>query len=231
MKKIAIITARSGSKGLPDKNILHLCGKPMMAYTIEAALQSKEFDSVLVSTDSEEYAAIARHYGADVPFLRSQKNATDTASSWDVVRETLYRLQEQNQYFDIVTLLQPTSPLRDYRDIQGAMELYRKTDACTVVSICEVSHPTEWCFHIKDNYSMEEYAKEPSRNARRQDIPKQYMENGAIYITDVSKLMQNTFDIYLEKCFGYIMSREHSYDIDNKIDMIVAEAILSRTST
>ena len=110
MKNIAIITARSGSKGLPNKNILPLDGKPLIAHTIIAAKESGMFDTVMVSTDSEEYAAIAREWGAEVPFLRSEENSSDKAGSWDVVREVLDEYRKRGEEFDTFTLLQPTSP-------------------------------------------------------------------------------------------------------------------------
>ena len=118
---IAIIPARSGSKGLRDKNIRNLNGKPMLAYTVEAALKTGFFDRVFVSTDSPEYANIAKNFGAYVPFLRSAENSSDTAGSIGVVREVLCRLEEK---FDIFVLLQPTSPMRTAEDIKGAMSLF-----------------------------------------------------------------------------------------------------------
>lgn len=126
LKHIAIIPARSGSKGLKDKNIKLLAGKPMVAYTIEAAKQSGIFDCVHVSTDSDEYARIAREYGADVPFLRSDELSSDTAGSWDVVRWTMAQYAKLGQVFDCVTLLQPTSPLRTDEDIQNAYRLLQE---------------------------------------------------------------------------------------------------------
>ena len=111
MKNIAIIPARSGSKGIPDKNIKDINGKPLIAWTIEAAIKSNMFNCVMVSTDSDKYADIARNYGAEVPFLRSSENSSDTSSSWDVVREVLLKYEEMGFLFDTFTLLQPTSPL------------------------------------------------------------------------------------------------------------------------
>lgn len=121
MRSIAIIPARSGSKGLPDKNIRPLNGKPLLAYSIEAALASGLFDTVHVSTDSERYADIARQYGADEPFLRSAETSSDTASSEDAIREVLRRYEEMGQRFDAFMLLQPTSPLRTADDIRAAL--------------------------------------------------------------------------------------------------------------
>ena len=120
MKNIAIITARSGSKGLPHKNIKLLNGKPLMAWSIEAALKSGMFDTVIVSTDSEEYARIAREYGAEVPFLRSEATSGDNANSWDTVAEVLDNYRKLGREFDTFMLLQPTSPLRSAEDIQRA---------------------------------------------------------------------------------------------------------------
>lgn len=116
MNNIAIIPARSGSKGLPDKNILDLNGHPLMYYTIKAALKSGCFDTVMVSTDSEKYADIAKSCGAEVPFLRSEELSSDTAGSWDVVREVLTQYKVMGNSFDYVALMQPTSPLRNAED-------------------------------------------------------------------------------------------------------------------
>ncbi|EHI61345.1 cytidylyltransferase domain-containing protein [Hungatella hathewayi] len=228
MKNIAIIPARSGSKGLPDKNILPLAHKPMLAYTIEAAIKSNIFDYVMVSTDSEQYAGIAQMYGADVPFLRSDQTASDKASSWDVVREVLEKLKVAGKTFDVVTLLQPTSPLRDADDIKGAMKLFIQQKAKTVVSVRETDHPLEWSFLIDKNNSMEDFARSAYRNMRRQDLPKRYIENGAIYITQVEKLMAPQSDIYLDGCYAYIMEKNHSYDIDDKFDFELVEWVLGR---
>ena len=133
MKNIAIITARSGSKGLPHKNIRMLNGRPLMAWSIKAALDSGMFDTVMVSTDSEEYAKIARDYGAEVPFLRSEENSGDRSNSWDVVAEVLEKYKELGREFDYLMLLQPTSPLRSGDDIKGAFEYLEKMGGKAVV--------------------------------------------------------------------------------------------------
>ena len=123
MRRIAIIPARSGSKGLKDKNIKELNGKPLIAYSIEAALASKMFDKVFVSTDSQKYADIAIQYGADASFLRSEENSSDTAGSWDVIREVISKLKDMGEEYDEVMLLQATSPLRTVEDIVKSIEL------------------------------------------------------------------------------------------------------------
>ena len=140
MRTLAVIPARSGSKGLKDKNILPLCGKPLLSYTIEAALKSQCFDTVMVSTDALEYAEIAAACGAEVPFLRSKAAATDQASSWEVVLEVLQKYEEKGRQFDFVMLLQPTSPLRNEQEIRNAFSVQERNHAEAVVSVCEMEH-------------------------------------------------------------------------------------------
>ena len=154
MKSLAIIPARSGSKGLPDKNIIDLNGKPLMYYTIKAAIESGCFDEIMVSTDSEKYASVARDCGANVPFLRSSVNSNDCAGSWDAVREVLNEYKKMGICFDYVTLLQPTSPLRTSDDIIGVFNLLKKEYINNVVSVSEVSHPIQWCFKLVKNNSI-----------------------------------------------------------------------------
>ncbi len=219
-KIIAIIPARSGSKGLKDKNIKTLNGKPLIAYTIEAAQQSEIFDEIIVSTDSEKYAQISREYGANVPFLRSSKNSSDNAGSWEVVKEVLSKLDKK---YDIIVLLQPTSPLRKAQDIAKAIELFFEKNADTVASVCETDHPIFWCNTLPENLSMKHFiAKE--YNLPRQQLPKSYTLNGAIYICRINNLDKLNF--YSDKSFAYIMNRSTSIDIDTEIDFKLAEIIL-----
>lgn len=220
-KIIAITPARSGSKGLKDKNIKELNGKPLIAYTIEAAKKANIFDEIFVSTDSEKYAEISRQYGASIPFLRSSENSDDKASSWDVVREVLNKLDEQ---FDIVVLLQPTSPLRKSDDIKGAIELFFKKNADTVVSVCETPHPIFWCNTLKDDCSMKNFIKKEYQKPR-QELPKSYTLNGAIYICKVENI--DNLDFYCDKSYAYIMNKENSIDIDSEIDFELAKLYLA----
>src|SRR5699024_2425689 len=129
MKNLAIIPARSGTKGLPDKNIKLLNNKPLMAYTIEVALKSKKYEQVVVSTDSEKYAKIAKKYGAHIPYIRSENLSNDTASTWDVVRDVLTYYKNKNIFYDTVSLLQPTSPFRKHQDIINAYNDFVEKDA------------------------------------------------------------------------------------------------------
>lgn len=150
-ENIAIIPARSGSKGLKDKKIRLLCGKPLISYTIEAALRLRCFNEVMVSTDSIEYAEIARQYGASVPFLRSDATSSDTASSWDMVQEVLNGYKVIGKKYDTFCLLQPTSPLRNEKEIVEAYSLYKEKASFAVVSVCEAEHSPLWCGHLPNN--------------------------------------------------------------------------------
>ena len=184
MNNLAIIPARSGSKGLKDKNIKLLNGKPLIAYSIEAAKKSEIYSHILVSTDSERYGEIAIQYGAEVPFYRSEENASDVASSWDVVKEVLKKYQEMGIVFDTFTLLQPTSPLRKYEDIKKAYELFKEKDAIAVVSVCEMEHSPLWSNTLPENNSLSGFLRADS-NKQRQKLETFYRINGAIYMADV----------------------------------------------
>lgn len=226
MRILAIIPARSGSKGLKDKNIKELCGKPLMYYTIEAAKSSGCFDTIMVSTDSERYAQVARACGADVPFLRSNDLSSDSASSWDAVREVLTRYNELGKRFDYVALLQPTSPLRNAQDIKGVVDLLKADGVNAVVTVTEVDHPVQWCFSMPDNHSMQELADSPYNYVRRQELKVYYRENGAVFLVDAQKIIKPDYNFYADGCFGYIMPKNRSVDIDTEIDFKLAEAIL-----
>lgn len=228
MRSIAIIPARSGSKGVKDKNIIDLCGRPLVDYTIRAALDSECFDTVMVSTDSEEYADISRKCGAEVPFLRSKSTSSDTAGSWDVVREVLKKYLEQGETFDYVALLQPTSPLRSKDDIINAYNVLNRKNANNVVSVTEVSHPVQWCFALDETCSLSAFAQSPYSNMRRQELKKHYQENGAIYLVDANKIMDSSYNLYADDCYAYIMLRTHSIDIDEEVDLIIAKAMIEK---
>ena len=226
MQNIAIITARSGSKGLVHKNIKILNGRPLLAYTIQAALESEMFATVHVSTDSEEYAEIARKYGAEVPFLRSKINSSDEASSWDVVKEVLKNYKKMGKNFETVTLLQPTSPLRDGQDIKEAYDLLIEKKGDAVVSVVEEEHSPLLCNQLPESLSMNGFIKLEA-NRRRQDLSKYYRINGAIYILN-TKMLEKEIQLYKEGCYAYIMSKEKSIDIDSELDFRFAECLMNK---
>ena len=225
MRNLAVIPARSGSKGLRDKNIRNLCGKPLMAYTVEAALKSGEFDEVMVSTDSEQYAAIARKCGANVPFLRSAETASDTASSWDMVDEVLARYAAIGNSFDTFCLLQPTSPLRTKEDIQGAYNLFREKARFAVVSVCETEHSPLWCGQLPDDGELNGFLNMENMK-RRQDAGKFYRLNGAIYIVDTERFKCEKH-LYRKGSYAFIMEQKHSIDIDTELDFRIAELLIN----
>ena len=226
MKNIAIIPARSGSKGVPNKNIRLLNDKPLIAYSIEAAKKSGEFDEVMVSTDSEEYAEIARLWGADVPFLRSSTNSSDAATSWDMVTEVLDGYKSKGLEFDTFCLLQPTSPLRTASDIKKAYALYREKAEFAVVSVCESEHSPLWCGHLPDNNEFLNFISEDSMK-QRQLGGKFYRLNGAIYIINTERFKRDRY-FYQKGSFAYIMSQNRSVDIDTEMDFWIAELLLNK---
>lgn len=229
MRNIAIIPARSGSKGLPDKNIRLVNGKPLLAYTIEAALESGCFDTVHVSTDSERYAEIAREFGADVPFLRSAELATDTASTWDAVREVLARYAELGRKFDTMMLMQPTTPLRTGEDVKAAYALLREKQAKSVIAVCEVDHSPLWCDTIPDSGSMKGFGRKDLAWVNRQDLRPYYRVNGAIYLLSVDGIsIPPDDDIYEDNCYALFMDRKKSVDIDSEDDLALVEFLLAR---
>lgn len=225
MRNIAIIPARSGSKGLKDKNIKLLNGKPLIAYTIEAAKQSNLFDEIFVSTDSQEYATIARKFGANVPFLRGKELASDTSSSWDVVKNALLDYKNIGKEFDTVALLQPTSPLRKFEDIIVGYDNMKAEDVNAVVGVCAVDHSPLWCNTLPEDKSLKDFLKVELIKMPRQSLPTYYRINGALYIVKTEYLMA-TESIYEEKCYAVVMQKENSIDIDDAMDFKIAEMLI-----
>jgi CMP-N,N'-diacetyllegionaminic acid synthase len=229
MGNLAIIPARSGSKGLKDKNIKLLSGKPLLAYTIEAARESGLFDEIMVSTDSQEYADIAKQWGANVPFLRSDELSNDTASSWDVVKEVIEGYKDLGAEFDTVALLQPTSPLRTSNDIIEGYNVIEVKEANFVVGVCEMDHSPLWANTLPEDLSMENFIRPEVVKMPRQSIPTYYRINGALYIVKVDYLMR-TPDIYGERSIASVMRKENSIDIDDQMDFTIAEVLISERS-
>ncbi len=224
MRNLAVIPARSGSKGLKNKNIRMFAGKPLMAYTIESAINSNQFKCVHVSTDSLKYADIARQYGADVPFLRSEKLSTDEAGTWDTVRFVINEYLRLGNEFDTVTVLQPTSPLRTAGDIIAAFHIFEKKGAEAVVSVCETEYLPLLCNVLPENGSLNNFV-DLNIVGRRQQSQQFYRINGAIYIQSVDLLMRKG-ELYGEKSFAYIMAKGSSIDIDDDYDFTIAELLL-----
>ena len=226
MKKlIAIIPARSGSKGLKDKNIKLLNGKPLIFYSIEAAIKSDAFDTVFVTTDSKVYAEIAEKAGADAHFLRSEINSSDIASSWDAVREVISRFEDEGRFFDEIMLLQPTSPLRTYEDILKSIDVMNEKEALAVESLTEMDHSPLWSNTLPEDGNMDKFFNEYN-NKPRQALPTYYRENGAIYLIKRELIDKPDSEIFKNRCFAYIMPRERSIDIDGELDFKLAEVMM-----
>lgn len=229
MRNLAIIPARSGSKELKDKNIRLLCGKPLLAYSIEAALRSDMFEKVMVSTDSAEYAKIAVEYGADVPFLRNQETSTDNATTWSMVAEVINKYRELNQEFDSVCVLQPTSPMRDANNIKEAYKVFVEKNAFSVVSVCEAEHSPLWMNVLPEDESLNGFLDgNVFAKGGRQNLGAFYRLNGAIYICKVDKEKRFEKLLYGEQSFAYKMDRKVSIDIDNIDDFELAEYYMQK---
>lgn len=229
MKKegnIAIITARSGSKGLPDKNIKPLCGIPLIAYSIKAAIDSNCFEKVFVSTDSTLYAEIAQKYGADASFLRSELTSSDSAGSWDVVREVIAEFHKRGYDYKRIMLLQPTSPLRTSEDIVNSFQLMEERNANSVVGVTETDHSPLWSNTLPDDLSMEHFRNEEYCDMPRQMLPKYYRVNGAIYLIKIEELFVTK--MLRNKSYAYVMPRDRSVDIDTEMDFTIAELMMKK---
>lgn len=222
---LAIIPARSGSKGLPGKNVRLLDGIPLMAYSILAAKNSNIFQTIILSTDSREYADIAMTYGAEIPWLRDTKLASDNAFSTDVVIDLLNRLSETGKQYTHFTLLQPTSPLRTSSDINEAWKLLQQKKASAVIGVSECQHPPQWCNILPEDLCMKDFIK-PEAMVPRQNLEQQYMVNGAIYMSETIAFMKHK-SFFMPDTYGYIMPPERSVDIDNEIDFLVAESLIN----
>ncbi|MBV8043283.1 acylneuraminate cytidylyltransferase family protein [Pluralibacter sp.] len=224
--RIAIIPARGGSKRLPGKNIKTLSGKPLIVWTIEAALHSQLFDRVLVSTDCQSISDIAEQHGAIVPGLRPAILASDSATTNDVISHMVSVVEQRWGPTQTITLLQPTSPLRHAVNIVEAHALYQKRAAASVISVCPVEHPIQLCNTLPADGSMSGFLPKKD-NLRSQELAPYYRINGAIYIFD-RKFVGSISDIYGDKSYAYLMKVEESVDIDSPLDFDIAELIMSR---
>lgn len=222
---LGIIPARGGSKGLPRKNVSPLLGKPLIAWTIEQALENPYLDRVIVSTEDKEIADISKKYGAEVPFKRPKKLATDEAKGIDVILHTQAWIMKHNQYFDALMVLQPTSPLRLTEDIQNSITLFFQRNAQSVISVSVSDKHPWWCNTLPPDNCMAGFLR-PDAHENRQALPIYYCLNGAIYLIDWNFLRTNR-SFWGHKTYAYIMRRENSIDIDNEFDFIFAELMLS----
>ena len=216
---VAIIPARGGSKGLPRKNIKKLLGKPLIAYTIEAAKKAKSLDRIFVSTEDKEIAKIAKKYGAEV-IERPVELAADDTPTYKVLQHAVKEIENA----DIVVTLQPTSPIRDAKDIDKAIEILKDSDS--VVGVCEIEYHPYWTKKIENGFLVP-FVQSDKEYFRRQDMPKAYRINGAIYVTKKHVLMHEN-SVFGKKASPLVMDELHSIDIDTELDFLAAEAALKK---
>ena len=223
-KFLAIIPARGGSKRLPRKNILDLNRKPLIAWSIEAGFHSKYIDDVIITSDDDEILEISKKYGADT-IKRPYELANDTATTIDTVKHTIKSIDKT---YDYIVLLQPTSPLRTSNHIDEAIELLSKKNADSIISVCEMEHNPLWCNTLPRDGSMAGFLKEEILNKRSQDLEKYYRLNGAIYICDTNRLLEENSFFFKDNIFAYVMDRKSSIDIDEEIDFIIVKQLLKK---
>ncbi len=220
---MALIPARGGSKGIKNKNIIDLCGKPLIAHTVDAAKECSYIDDIIVSTDSKAIADVAVKYGAHVPFIRPDKLAQDRSTTLDVVLHAINEMKCRGCEYDILILLQPTSPLRNTDDIKGAIEEFCDKKVKSLVSVSEVNDSPVLIRQIGEDMKLEKLL-DLSSTIRRQDMKKYYRVNGAIYINRIIDIDNETS--FNDNEYGYIMDKKHSVDIDEMMDVVYARLLM-----
>lgn len=227
---LGLIPARGGSKRIPKKNMMECAGKPLIAWSIEAGLQSKHLDALWVSTDDTAIAAYAQSIGATVPFIRPPELATDTATSIDVIVHAIHHAHTTlHTSFDYIVLLQPTSPLRDHADIDHAIRFCMDKKADAVISVCKADHSPLWMNTLPNDLSMTHFLR--TSTTRSQDLEQYYHLNGALYICKTDKLICEHTLFLKENIFAYIMPQHKSIDIDTHLDFRLAEYYLTHQDT
>lgn len=225
-KFLFIIPARGGSKGVSRKNIRDLAGKPLITWTIEEAKKSKFADQIILSSEDKEIIQVAKKHGCEVPFIRPKELAQDDTPGINPVLHAI----DQCPGFDYVVLLQPTSPLRTVEDIDGCIQYYLDNHANACVTLKEAEESPYWMYTKNNEGQLTNLIPQETLITRRQDLPKVYVLNGAIYVATVEFLRQNK-SFLTEETIGYVMPEERSYDIDSEMDFKVCELIMNRSLT
>ncbi len=226
---IAFIPARGGSKGVPGKNIKEICGKPLIAWTIEAAKKAKGIDRVIVTTDDEAIAKVAKEYGAEVPFMRPAELSSDTASAIDVyLHATEFVMNETGEKIEKFMVLLPTVPLRNEKHIEEALAQFEAAEATTLISFAEAEVPASWYHKLDDNGRVHNAGfGQGITMTNRQNNETYIVPNGAIYILDYN-LLKTKRTYYCDNTVAYIMKRENSIDIDYPIDFEFAKCLMQK---
>lgn len=220
---LALVCARGGSKGLPGKNVRPLAGRPVIAWSVEAAMGASLVDRVVVSTDDPAIAEAARAAGAEVPFLRPAELASDTAGIYDVIFHALDSLDEQPSH---VVLLQATSPLRIAADIDGCIRLCLDQGAPAAATLCEPGKSPYWMFHLGPDGTVRPVIACDGPGGRRQDLPAAWAPNGAVYVAETAWLRRERNFWKAGVTLGYVMPPERSVDIDSLLDFRLAELLM-----
>lgn len=223
---LAIVPARGGSKRLPRKNVLELGGKPLIAWSIEAGLKSKYIDRVVVTSDDDEIIEVAHLFGSET-IKRPNELASDTATTFDAIRHAV----ENTGKYDYIVLLQPTSPLRNETHIDEAIALLNNKKVDAVISVCEMDHSPLWSNVLPASGDMSRFLKEEIKNKRSQDLETYYRLNGAIYICRTERLLDEKSFFIKNDIYAYIMDRDSSVDIDEAIDVKLAEVLITGEKT
>jgi len=228
-KVLAIIPARGGSKGLPDKNIKVLCGKPLIAWTISKAKLSKYVDTIMVTTDSEDIAQISKDHGADIPFIRPKELAKDSSPSYDAIAHTLSFYETKGIVYDYIVLLEPTSPLREDDDIDNMLEKLLKNsyDYDSIISIGEIGEHPSIVKKIVNN-NLHPFESSIKQTTRRQDNVPAYFPYGVAYIAKIENLL-NEKTFYTKRSTYYHLKRYQNFEIDDIYDFICIEGIMKYT--
>lgn len=231
MRVLGIVTARSGSKGIPQKNIAPLLGKPLLAYTAQAALAAKRLDRTVLSTDDEEIAGVGRQWGLEVPFLRPPELARDDTPTVPVLQDVVRKLEGQGEFYDAILTLQPTNPLRRPEDIDGAIDLLERTGADSVISFVDVGekHPARMKWIDDQGKVQDPPFAEATEGLARQQLQKLYLREGSIYLTRRDVLM-NQSSLKGSDCRAWIVSEERACNIDTPFDLFLAEQLLKRSN-
>jgi len=227
MRVLGIVTARGGSKGIPRKNIAPLLGKPLLAYTAEAALHAKRLTRIILSTEDEEIARVGREYGLEVPFMRPAELARDDTPTIPVLQDVVRRLENAGEAYDAVLALQPTNPFRLAEDIDGAIELLERTGADSVIAFVDVGekHPARMKFIEPEGRVIDPPFAEAFEGQRRQDLPNVYLREGSIYLTRRGVLIEQN-SLKGSDCRAWIIPQERYCNIDTPFDFFVAEQML-----
>ena len=220
MKTLAMITARGGSKRIPRKNIKEFNGKPIMAYSIEAAIRSGAFDEVMVSTDDEEIADIARKYGASVPFMRSEKTANDFATTVDVIDEVISEYHNRGKDFDVFACIYPTAPFITADKLKEAVEKLSSSDADSLIPVVRFSYPPQRAMEIRDGRLV--FRQPENLSKRSQDLEPHYHDAGQFYVVKTESFLKNK-GIMVGQILPMELSELEVQDIDNEVDWKLAE--------